>query len=151
MSLTMREQVLAAFKTALDEVATAIPGTAVERNRDIEVTSFPSVVMIDGGHALSHDTSDAQRYVLGIDVEGYVEASTFAALGPAISALYGAIVQAACVDLQLGGLAVDLEEGDMTDPEISRSEGQGCTAAFSVAFSVEYWTAVGDPFTQATL
>lgn len=137
---TIREQCLAAFATALS----AMTGVTVERNRSARVTAFPSAIVLDGGQTPGTASTQVTVYTLEVAVEGWAAAATDAALGPAISALYGQIVAAALADPTLGGVAVDVREGGMSAPEIDREEGIGPTAAFEIGFEIDFLTAEGD-------
>jgi len=142
MSTSIREQVLAALESRLGTVA----GVTVERNRVESVTEFPALVMIDGGHTVTDENTGLKLYRLRIDVEGYVEATTAAELGPALSDLYAKAVAALMADRTLGGIAIDVHEGELRDPEIDRTQGHGPHAAFSLAFEVDYATNPTDPY-----
>jgi len=137
---TIREQCLAAFVTALGTMT----GVAVERNRTPLVTRFPSAIVLDGGQSPNTASTQVTFYTLRASVEGWVAASTDGGLGPAISELYGKIVAAALADPTLGGVAIDVREGAMSDPEIDREEGIGPTAAFALDFEIDFLTAEGD-------
>ncbi len=143
MPTPVREQVLAAVATLL----AAIPGVALYRNRTVPVATFPALVLRDGGMTPSDETLGFTDYRLRLDVEGWVSAGTDAELGPAISELHAAVVAALLADTRLGGIAVDLHEGETSDPEIDRGEGRAPVAVFSTAFDVRFWTREGDPFT----
>jgi len=142
--IPVREQVLAAFLQALQQVA----GAAVERNRNREVAaeSMPALVMLDGGQR-RQDESGLARYVAEADVEGYVLAATDAALGPALNDLYARTVVAALADPTLGGLAVDVREGAL-DVSVVRETGKPA-AGFSLAFEIEFFAAPANPFAPA--
>ena len=145
MPVCIREQVLAAFEARLSTIA----GVTVERNRVEPVTAFPVLVMIDGGQTPSEENSGLKLYALRVDVEGYVQAGTAAELGPALSDLYAQAVKALMADRTLGGLAIDVREGEMRDPEIDRTQGHGPFAAFSLGFVVDHLTDPNDPYQPA--
>jgi len=137
---TIREQCLAAFATGLGTV----PGVTVERNRTARVRKFPSAIVLDGGQTPNTASTQATFYTLRVSVETWITASADAALGPGISGMYGKILTAALADPTLGGVAVDVREGEMSDPEIDREEGIGPTAAFEIGFEIDFLTAEGD-------
>lgn len=143
--MTVREQVLQAFEAALGNVTATVPEAVIERNRDIEVTSFPAVVMVDRGQSIGQDDTGIKRVRMGVDVEMYAAAPTFDQLAGALDRLYSAVVKAVLADHTLGGVAVDVAEDDMTDPEIDRAEGRGPNIAASLGFNIEYWVAEDDP------
>jgi len=144
MPVAIREQVLAAFFQALQQVA----GATVERNPNREVTPdmMPALVMLDGGQR-RQDESGLARYVVEADVEGYVLAATDAALGAALNDLYARTVVAALADPSLGGLAVDVREGAL-DVSVVRETGKPA-AGFSLTFEIEFFAAPADPFAPA--
>ena len=140
----VREQVLAAFLQALQGLA----GVTVERNRNRDVTAemMPALVMLDGGQR-RRDESGLARYAMQVDVEGYVLATSDAALGPALDDLYARTVAAGLADHTLAGLAVDVREGEL-DVLIVRDAGKPA-AGFSLAFEIDSFTAPRDPFAPA--
>lgn len=142
MPTPMREQVFAAAAARLALLA----GVRVERNRDREIESsmMPMLVVIDSGQSADDGNSGFRRYVLRLSIEGYVTAAAAAGIGPALSDLYARTVEQLLADHTLGGLAVDLREGDLADPVIDREPGHRPIAAFELSVEVEYWTAPGD-------
>lgn len=146
--MTVREQVLAAFKARLDGIS--VPNLLVERNRDIPVEHYPSVVMVDGGQSPDVDQPGVKIVRMRVDVEMYVKANTYGELAGAFDALYGSVVRAVMADRTLGDLAVDIDEGELQDPLTGREEGVGPTQATSLAFEVEYWVDPDDPDTLAS-
>lgn len=144
---TIREQVLAAFETAIQAgLAADVPAARFERNLDIEPSTFPTVIMVDGGQDVDFEDQVGVKVVtLNLEVEMWAVASSSDGLAGALDQLYESAVKAALADITLGGLAANVEEGAMTDPVIDRGEGRGPTIATSVAFSVTYWTDVTDP------
>jgi hypothetical protein len=144
MPVPIREQVLAAFFTALQQIV----GVTVERNRNREVTPemMPALVMLDGGQR-RQDESGLARYVAEADVEGYVLASSDAGLGPALNDLYARTVVAALADHTLGGVAIDVREGAL-DVMIVREAGKPA-AGVSLTFEIEFFAAPADPFVPA--
>ena len=149
MATSVREQILAAFHTAVSTaLPIAIPGSTVERNRSraCPKASNAFVILYDGPQFIISDETCATRYNLDVDVEGYARASTDALLGPAVNALYGELVKAALADHTLGGLSVDVQEGNLQDVYID-DEASKPTGAFAMTFTIQYSTAGGDPFT----
>jgi hypothetical protein len=142
MPTPLREQVIAALA---DRLAT-LTGVRVERNRDreIEPSMMPMLVIVDGGQSVDEGNSGIRRYVLRLAIEGYVAAATPAGLGLALSDLYARTVELLLADHTLGGIAVDLREGDLADPVIDREPGHRPIAGFELSIEVEYWTAPGD-------
>lgn len=137
---TVREQCLAAFAAALSNM----PGVTVERNRTARVSRFPSVIVLDGGQTPNTASTQATFYTLRVSVEAWITASADAGLGPGISGMYGEILAAALADTTLGGVAIDVREGEMSGPDIDREEGIGPTAAFEITFEIDFLTAEGD-------
>lgn len=137
---TVREQCLVAFAAALG----TMPGVTVERNRTARVRRFPSAIVLDGGQAPNTASTQVAFYTLRVSVEAWVTANADAGLGPGISGMYGKILAGALADPTLGGVAVDVREGEMSDPDIDREEGIGPTAAFEIGFEIDFLTAEGD-------
>ena len=149
MADAIREQVLAAFHTAVSAaLAIALPGTVTERNRSREVPESDDsfVILFDGPQIILSDDTCTTRYELDVDCEGYARAATDAVLGKALSNLHGELVKAALTDHTLGGLSVDVREGDLQDVYID-DEASKPTGAFALTFQIQFSTAGGDPFT----
>lgn len=136
MPTPIREQVIAAIAARL----ALLTGVRVERNRDreIEPSMMPMLVLVDGGQSVDEGNSGIRRYVLRLAIEGYVAAPTSAGLGPDLSGLYARTVEQLLADHTLGGLAVDLREGDLADPVIDREPGHRPIAAFELSVEVEH-------------
>ena len=151
MALSVREQILAAIATRLGTVSGVV---AVVRNRrnDLNIEEFPGLVVLDGGHQAADDENAGfTRYILTVQVEGYVGAVNSvqlaeADLGPAISALYASSLAVLMADRTLGGLAVDLHEGAL-DVAIDREDGHPPAGGFMLEIIVDYFTKTADPFT----
>lgn len=139
---TIREQCLAAFKSRLNTLA---PAVNVYRNRGAEVQRYPAVAMVDGGQDVLTPSAGLAIYTMRVGVVGWVSAANDDAQGPAVSALYGSIVAAVLADHTLGGVAVDVREGDMSDPSVDRSPGVAPTAAFEITFEIDFITAEKNP------
>ena len=144
MATPIREQVLAAFHLAIDTALTPI----VERNRsrEIPVDVDDFVVVLDGPQFTASDETGLKFYRLTVNVEGYARAATDELVGPAINALYADVVTAAMADHTLGGVSVDVREGDLPniyiDPESSKP-----MMVFALAFEIDYFTKEIDPYT----
>ena len=144
MPTPIREQVLAAFHTVIDTALTA----TVERNRSREIpkTETSYVVILDGPQFKASDETGIAFYTMTATVEGYSRASSDALVGPALNTLYADVVTAAVADHTLGGLCIDVREGDLPDAYIDPESSQP-TMAFSVDFEIDYFTKHGDPYT----
>jgi hypothetical protein len=145
---TVREQALAAFFAALQAI-TGVYNLRVERNRDTEVTKFPTLVQIDGPQRAEHAFTGSVLYTATVRVEAYVQANeTGLTTAQMLDQLYGKVVQALAADPTLGGKAVDVTERDL-DTDTDRAPGHAPGGALLCAFDVMYETAEGDPFTRA--
>ena len=145
---SVRETVLAAFKTQLATALAAAPAISVFRNRKDAITSAPAVVIEDGGMAPDTSNIAEDRYRMRVRVWAYVEAGASEDgedVGGDISELHGRIVKAITSDRSLGGVAEDVEPLDMDDPEWDLETGTRDNAAFAVGFTVEFTTKAGDP------
>ncbi len=150
MADTIRERILAELKSTLTTaLATPLPAIPVERNRDVAVSAYPTVVIVDGPQTADSENTHRTEYRMEVDVEGYVKAVTPDLLGAAVNALYSRVVRAVLANrifnaTEPAGLACDTRETEML-VEISRTEGSPPQAAFSVTFEIVFWTAEGDP------
>jgi hypothetical protein len=147
MTLSIREQILVAFKGKLDAI-TGISGLTVERNRADPVQEFPALVMHDGGHEVTTENTGMTGYEMTVTVEGFVASASQAATGTDMNALYAKTVQAVLSDCTLGDLAVDINEQSM---EVALNDliGNAPCSAFNLIFSVQFYTKQGDPFSLA--
>lgn len=146
MPTPVREQVLAAIKVKLAAIA-GIAGLVVERNRDAEVQSFPTLVIVDGDMAADNSINSAStQYEMEVIVEGYVVASEYESLGMAVSTLQAEVVKALTADYTLGGIAFDINEMQ-TSVDVNRNDGQSPAAFFATVFIAQFHTKQGDPYT----
>jgi len=149
MADTIQEQVLSAFYTVINTaLPSAITDCIVERNRSRPVPEDKDnfLVLYDGPQTIISDDTCSTRYEVTIDVEGYVRSLTDETLGNALNELWGQLVLAAMADHTLGGLTVDVREGDLFDRYID-DEASKPTGVFTMTFLIEYSTDGGDPFT----
>ncbi|MEQ9330266.1 hypothetical protein [Thalassobaculum sp.] len=140
-----RKAIMGAVAAALAGVATARDGS-FERNRldKFLPAELPGYVLWDGGHEVEGiDTGGAQR-ALTLDVDVFVTAATGDALSDAIADEAAAVTAALLSDVTLGGVAWDVREAAMTDPDYSR-EGHSLVAEFALRFVVIYETASANP------
>lgn len=145
MATAIRETVVAALKAALD---IALAGVTVERDRSIEVDTYPSVIVFDGGHTVSTENHGVDDIDLQVSVEIYVEGATDADIGPAYNDLQARVVVAMLADRKIAGIQ-DIEEQASDDPPIGRGEGQKPTKSGVTDFLVKYQRLPGDPYTLA--
>lgn len=142
MALTIRERVLADVFTTLQAIATggtipALTIAQVERNRRDPVTSFPAIVLRDGGHERAdEDVTYAARRLMRLDVEIYVKSTQ---PGTDLNALYGAVYNALRADFSRGGIAIDTRETDFTDPLFDTSDADAIYAHAAIGWQVEFW------------
>jgi hypothetical protein len=143
MTISIREQCLAAFFATLS----GIPGVTAYRNRDKSVPAdkTPALVQVDGGLEPDDTTHGQMRYIQRITIECFVTSTLDSGLGPATSDLYSKIILAVLADPLLNGLADDVREKSMSDPDIDYGEGKSPTAKFTLSFEIEFSTAVGNP------
>jgi hypothetical protein len=148
MPTSIREQVLQAFQAKLETI-TGFSGLAVERNWDSDVVEFPFINIIDGDHDADNEFHDYTQYRMQVEVEAWhykPDSEDTDNIGTKVNALYAAIVQKALSDVTLGNLSVNIKElNRVTD--LNRGDGQVPVGACSILFEIEFWTAVGDPYT----
>ncbi len=145
MATSIREQVIAGLKTALDGVAAEISGVTVLRNEDSEIASFPAVNMLDAESTQRVvDRADgATLYALDVPIEGYVSAATPAATGPALSALYAAVWRAAKA-AEAVQVIDEVIESDMEAALVSE-KGAAPHAMFSFTVELRFGARDDDP------
>lgn len=150
MALSVREQILVALADRLATLATA-QGYAFERNRlgEIEDGETPAIVLHDGGQTRLDGTTGGLTREMSVAVEVAVQAADGAALGAAVSDMAARVVQAIRPDhagLAVGGLALDVRELSMSDPDFGADPDAGYVAVFETTFAVIYETAEFDPY-----
>lgn len=141
MALPIREQALVAVRTALE---TGLVGVTVHRNRTARISVRPSANLLDGGMTPNDETLGFTRYALRFAVQGYIETADDELLGPAMSELQAAIVTALLGNVTLGGVVVDVHEGETT-VEVDRAEGRLPGGVIETEFTVDFFTAEGNP------
>jgi len=147
MTLSVREQILAAIETSLGTVA----GVTVFRNRDDElgINEMPALVMLDGGQTVADRETGGDDYTLRFSVEINATAATAATLGPAASDLWALLTQtlaALAVSAGFCALASVMRQTSMADPAIGREGQSKSFAVFEAFFEVDYSTAEADPY-----
>lgn len=137
---SVREQNLSAVKTLLD----AIPGYTVQRNppRDPNDDQIPAFVMEDGDEPDPRLLTGVDQNMVNFTVYIYAKGAT---LETAIDAAYVLLMNKLLADRTLGNLALDLKRTGMTAPDYIREKGTSPYVIIGVDFSIEYWTAEGDP------
>lgn len=147
MTDSLRLQILDAFQGVIETaMAAESPAVPVEANRRQEVTEYPYVVIIDGGEEAITEEVSIERRFLTVTIEGYVQDADDD-IRATRENLLATLSAAARNDYTLGGLCIDITRGSVDVFMIPGSHK--ATSAFAVDFEIEYWTAPGDPFTQA--
>jgi len=144
MATSIREQILTAVDAALIAIGAGVLA-ARNRSSDVEPAEMPAAIQIDGGHRASDHETGAVGMTLDVSVQGYVTGSDDAAITAAVDALYVQIGTALMADITLGGLASDVREVEMLEPEIMREEQEKPFAEFTVEFEIDYQTSETDP------
>lgn len=154
MPTPVTEQVIAKIITTLEALRTltGVPemhDLLVERNRDTEVSHFPTIVVVDGNWDPDEDSfHGATVYTMEVGVECYLQAETHAELGRKMSVFHAEVVKAMLADVTLGGLTQNVTElAGFRD--LDRTAGRTPQGGISVNFAVSYWTESGDPYTTA--
>lgn len=143
MPTARRALILQSVKAALQAIA-GVPDLVVLRNPSHEISHFPTLVLIDGGHSLD-EAEGGSVYRLAYTIEGYVAADDGDAAGDALSDLYAKTVSALLADRTRGGAAFDTLEGDL-DVELSGVEGVAPHMVFELQMSARYDTEDGNPY-----
>lgn len=141
MTIPIVERVAAAFVQRLE----ALEGVTVERERDQEVAEYPFLNVYEGGSNPDDESTQIVQHDLTMTVEGFVDAEMPAELGPARNALYARVVAAALADPSLGGVAIDVREGDRSQGR-AESEAGRPVGWFVLDFTIRFATRQGDPY-----
>lgn len=135
--LSLREQCLAALRTHCE---TAVG--PMLRNADRPVGA--GIVFVDGSQTASYETMGRTDYATTFAVEVFRPSGTTAALEADVQALLAAVQSAD----RLGGLAVDVVEGDV-DPETVREPYSGPMLCGRVEGVIHFATRPGQPTVAA--
>lgn len=152
MPTSVREQVLAAFETLLGTVtAPNVPGTFTVyrgRRKTVPEDKLPALVMRTSVVSQDQFNAGAVRNLERITVAALVKGTTDKELDQALADLSAALQMAVEADPTLGGIAVDtnLTEADQSTPD---EDGYGGIGEVFAAYTVEFWTRPGDPYTAA--
>lgn len=142
---SIRQEVLDAFEAALNTTLGALdPPVPVESQRREEVIRFPSVIVVDGDEGEPEEGIGIVKRFAIVRAEGYVQATSQAALRNEREFLQAHVIRAIASDYTLGGWAVNATHTNTESLTIFHSTQP--LAAFAVTFEVEYWTKPGDPF-----
>lgn len=147
---SVRAQILAAVEAKLQLVLADLAWTTFERNpRERFGDDQLNVIMqIDGGDREPAGlTGHVEERWLDLSVGWMVIERAGARAEDLLDAGYSAIVDALLdpADIQLGGLAVDIRQGAVSDPLIGRSDtGARIMGGQSMDFSVRYWAREGE-------
>jgi hypothetical protein len=135
--MTRREAMLAALKGVFDTVVAPATGCTIHRNRRAALNAN-EINLKDRGQDTRLDQTEFKIHTARPLIEGCVAAENDEALGPAVNAVYGAIIDALEADVSLGGTAVDIRETGFEieiddDPDAKRA-----TAWFLLSVEIEY-------------
>jgi hypothetical protein len=145
VSLSIREQALAWVATQLGTIA----GATVTRNATTPIEGT-ALNLLDGGHEIDGEQNPFIDLVtLNFDVECFVPCASDAAIGPAVSDLAAKVrktlVQGGGI-APVGGLAQDIRNTGMSEPELIRERGRASGAGFVLAFAIVLFERRGDPY-----
>ena len=143
--MTLREQILVALVLRLGALNVEVPGLEIRRNPRHAITKAPTLVIREGAHTAETDQNVFTRYVLSLEIQGFVDAAEDADLGPAINDLYGRVMAVLLTEPSFGGLALDTREREFsvdiaTMPGLSEPAGW-----FSLGIEIEFLTRAEDP------
>lgn len=151
---SVRAQIFAAAFAKLEAVRAAIEWKSCLRNpRDtIGVDQMPAIVMMDGGDrepaSLTGHVSDNElEFSVGLLVAERARAGDGEKAEDLLDAGYVAVSNALLdpTDIQLGGLAVGIFRGAITDPVVGRPDkGAQYFGGQAVDFRVQYFEREGD-------
>ena len=148
MTASIRSTILSAVAGVFAAGVGGVPADQVFRGRARPVGVFPALCwQATDDDGADNSSTGLDRYILTLEVEGFVEGATDAAADEAAEALDAAVAHALLANVNLGG-ADDIRAGSASfQPD--RLEAKGCNATFSRSFEIEFFTRSGDPFAAA--
>lgn len=141
--MTRREAMLAALQARLEALAAQVTDLRVlERNFRGALTHSPSLVLRDGGQSTDADgQTEYKSHAARPSISGFVQARSDADLGPAVNALYGALIDWLEADESLSGTADDiLERGFETELDLEEGAKQA-SCWFTLFLEIPYTSA----------
>lgn len=147
---SLRSQILSAAEAKLEAVKTGLAWTSMLRNPREQVgqDQFDAIVMLDGGDRAPRGLTGRveERWVefsVGLMVLHTKDDAAEAKLDEGMVAVIDALIDPD--DIQLGGLAIDIELGAISDPVFGRSQdGARVVGGQSIEFMVHYLAREGD-------
>lgn len=147
---SLRAQILAAAEAKLETVRAQLDWTSLLRNprEPVGQDQFDALVMFDGGdRAPSGLTGHVEErwveFSVGLMVLHTNENTAEDRLDAALTAVADTLIDPA--DIQLGGLAIDIQLGAISDPVFGRSEeGARAIGGQSLEFMVRYLATEGN-------
>lgn len=138
--MTRREAMLSTLQVRLEALAAQVPGLRVmDRNFRGGLTHSPSIVLRDGGQSTDADgQTEYKNHTARPSIDGFVQAGSDAELGPAVNALYGALIDWLEADESLNGTADDvLERGFETELDLEEGAKQA-SCWFTLLLEIPY-------------
>lgn len=147
---SVRKQILDAIEDKLDAVRIDLAWNALVHNprEPIGDDQFDALVMMDGGDRApmgltGHVEQRWLEFSVGLMVLDTSAASAESKLDAGYVAVCDALLDPA--DIQLGGLAVDIQLGGVSDPMFGRAQsGARVVGGQSIDFMVQYLASEGD-------
>lgn len=150
---SVREQILQAVLAKLEAVRVALNWTTAIRNprEPLGDDQLNAIVLMDGGGASpSGLTGYVEDREVDFSIGVLVQEGSAGTAEELIDLGYVAVINALLdpADIQLGGLAVGIRQGEEGDPSFGRPEGGArILGAIAMDFSVRYMAKEGDAST----
>ena len=136
--VTRREAVLNGLHVILCSLSGMLPELEIHRNRRAALTHSPSLNLKDGSQSTDAEQTEYKNHVVRPEIEGFLQASSDLEIGPAVNALYGAIIDLLESDVSLGGVADDVIETGL-QVEFDTADGaKQASAWFTLSVDIPY-------------
>ncbi|API58281.1 hypothetical protein BSL82_02310 [Tardibacter chloracetimidivorans] len=142
MTEAIRDRIFGAVVACLQ----ALQGVTVEDTPVGDPDTFPWLGVEDRGQRVIQEGPQVTLYAMNILIEGHVQGDGGADARKALTALYSRTISALTADHSFGGIADDLNEGDLTIQPAQFAEVR--TLGFVLMAEIQFFARRTDPALQ---
>lgn len=138
---SVREQIIQALLDVLAAIADPEPVT-IYRMRDIPIEQLPCLNVVDGTDRVIEELTGCDWRQMSVAIQGSVGGKADE-IGSKVNELHALVADALKTDRTLGGLAVNMQLGDIDAIDIAADDPEVPNGAFSMPLLIDYWTKPG--------